>query len=75
MNIQMDNGLDESIKYTKREIDILKLLSDGKTNAEIAEKLFISPLTVKKHRNNILKKTDCKNTSQLIKQSILQGLI
>ncbi len=75
MNIPFNNGIDESTKYTKREIEIIKLLSDGKSNAEIAEKLFISPLTVKKHRNNILKKTDCSNTSQLIKQSVLQGLI
>lgn len=64
-----------SITYSKREIDIIKHIAEGNTNNEIAEKLFISCLTVKKHRSNILKKTDCKNTSQLIRQCILQGLI
>ncbi|MBK5214290.1 MAG: hypothetical protein JJE55_11595 [Flavobacteriaceae bacterium] len=75
MNIEVDNDNASLEKYSKREIDILKLISDGHSNIEIAEQLFISPLTVKKHRNNILKKTNCKNTTQLIKQSILQGLI
>lgn len=75
MNLNLDSGSDTSVKYTQREIDILKLLSDGMRSDEIANHLFISPLTVKKHRNNILAKTDCKNTSQLIKKSILQGLI
>lgn len=75
MNIDVDNDTVSSVKYSKREIDILKLISDGLSTSEIAEQLFISPLTVKKHRNNILGKTACKNTSQLIKQSILQGLI
>ncbi len=75
MNIEVDKDNASLEKYSKREIDILKLISDGHSNIEIAEQLFISPLTVKKHRNNILKKTNCKNTTQLIKQSILQGLI
>ena len=75
MNIEVDKDNASLEKYSKREIDILKLISDGHSNIEIAEQLFISPLTVKKHRNNILKKTNCKNTTQLIKKSILQGLI
>jgi DNA-binding NarL/FixJ family response regulator len=62
-------------QFTKREIDIIKYIGDGLNNTEIGHKLFISALTVKKHRNNILAKSNCKNTAQLIKQTVLQGLI
>lgn len=75
MNIPVAGYANSSVKYSKREIDIIKCIADGQNNNEIAKALFISPLTVKTHRNNILKKTDCKNTSQLIKKCILQGLI
>lgn len=62
-------------QFTKREIDIIKHIGDGLNNQEIGQKLFISTLTVKKHRNNILAKSKCKNTAHLIKQTVLQGLI
>ncbi|WP_200829533.1 LuxR C-terminal-related transcriptional regulator [Aequorivita lipolytica] len=75
LNIPVAGFANTSEIYSKREIDILKLIADGQNNNEIAETLFISSLTVKKHRNNILRKTDCKNTSQLIKKCVLQGLI
>jgi DNA-binding CsgD family transcriptional regulator len=70
------NGDNLDVKeFSKREIDIIKLIGSGLNNAEIAEKLFISALTVKKHRNNILAKSDSKNTAQLVKNCILQGII
>lgn len=72
LNLDKDEDLKE---FSKREIDIIKLIGDGLNSSEIAEKLFISPLTVKKHRNNILEKTDAKNTAQLIKNCIIQGII
>lgn len=75
MNLSPDGKNQDIKEFSKREIDIIKLLSNGLNNAEIAEKLFISSLTVKKHRNNILAKCDSKNTAQLIKNCILQGLI
>jgi DNA-binding CsgD family transcriptional regulator len=75
MNLSLDEENQDLREFSKREIDIIKLISNGLSNAEIAEKLFISPLTVKKHRTNILTKSDSKNTAQLIKNCILQGLI
>lgn len=75
MNINLDEENQELTEFSKREVDIIKLIGNGLSNAEIAEKLFISPLTVKKHRNNILSKSDSKNTAQLIKNCILQGII
>ena len=75
MNVNPDEKNQELKEFSKREIDIIKLIGNGLSNAEIAEKLFISILTVKKHRNNILSKSDSKNTAQLIKNCILQGII
>ena len=75
MNLSPDEENQDIKEFSKREIDIIKLISDGLSNAEIAEKLFISVLTVKKHHNNILAKSDSRNTAQLIKNCILQGII
>lgn len=75
MNLSLKENDEDFTQFSKREIDIIKLLGSGMSNKEIADKLFISPLTVKKHRNNILTKSECKNTSQLIKKCILNGLI
>jgi DNA-binding NarL/FixJ family response regulator len=53
-------------KITKREKAILKLLVEGLSNIEIGEKLFISDRTVGKHRENIMRKAECKNIAELV---------
>ncbi len=55
---------------TKREIEVLKLICKQFTTNEIAEKLFLSPRTVEGHRNNLLLKTDTKNTAGLVVYAI-----
>ncbi|MFD2603438.1 response regulator transcription factor [Flavobacterium suzhouense] len=56
--------LDEQL--TNREIEVLKLICKQHSGAEIAEKLFLSVRTVEGHRNNLLRKTECKNMIGLI---------
>jgi DNA-binding NarL/FixJ family response regulator len=56
----------ENAGLTEREMDVLQQICLGLTNEEIAQKLFISPKTVKSHRSNLLEKTGCKNTPALI---------
>jgi len=51
---------------TDREIEVLQQICLGLNTDEIAEKLFISPKTVKSHRSNLLEKTVSKNTPELI---------
>lgn len=51
---------------TSREVEVLQLLCEQKTTAEIAEILFISPRTVDGHRNNLLLKTESKNIAGLV---------
>lgn len=60
---------------TKREKEIIKLLSQGLTAQAIAEELFISFNTVRTHRKNILAKTNCQNTTELIGKCLSEGLI
>jgi len=60
---------------TIREKEIIKLLSDGCTNKEIAKKLKISVRTVETHRKNIMSKLNLKTLAGLIKFSILNELI
>ncbi len=55
-----------SIMLTKREKEILKHLKLGKTSREIAEILYLSELTIKSHRQNMMKKFDVKNVIELI---------
>lgn len=56
--------LDEQL--TNREVEVLKLICKQYSGAEIAEKLFLSTRTVEGHRNNLLRKTECKNMIGLI---------
>jgi DNA-binding CsgD family transcriptional regulator len=60
---------------TKKEKEILQLISDGLTNHEFATKLFISPLTVDSHRKILLIKFGVKNTASMIKIAIENSLI
>lgn len=56
----------ETIILTKREKEILHLIKAGKTSKEIAELLFLSDLTVKSHRQNMMRKFDVKNVVELL---------
>ena len=56
-----------------REQEILRLVADGLTTAQIAEKLYTSPRTVETHRQNIMEKTGAKNTAALVKAAVSQG--
>jgi DNA-binding CsgD family transcriptional regulator len=49
---------------SRREVDVLRLLSAGHTNQAIAERLFISPHTVAHHVRHILSKTDCRSRTE-----------
>lgn len=60
---------------TRREKEVLLLVAEGLTNAEIAEKLFISIPTVNTHRKSLLSKFDVSNTASLIRQAAKQDLL
>ncbi|MEO5563557.1 MAG: response regulator transcription factor [Chitinophagaceae bacterium] len=60
---------------SRREKEILELISEGYTNPQIAEKLFVSQFTVDSHRKNLLAKLNVKNTASLIKLAVERKLI
>ena len=60
---------------TARELEVLKLIAEGLTNGEISDKLFTSKRTIETHRQNIIAKTQAKNTAALIKLAVSRGLI
>lgn len=64
-----------SKQLTRREKEILQLITEEHTNQEIADKLFLSLRTVENHRNNLLQKLDVKNTAGLVKIAIQEGLV
>ncbi|GAA4397608.1 response regulator transcription factor [Nibrella viscosa] len=52
---------------TQREREIVGLIVEGLTNEQIAERLYLSPLTVNTHRKNAMAKLNCKNTAALVR--------
>ena len=60
---------------SEREIEVLKLLAEGKGNAEIASELFISPKTVKNHIASILMKLQMENRIQAAVYAVRSGII
>ncbi len=60
---------------TDRESEILPLICKGLTNNEIAEQLMLSKRTIDKHRENLLQKTQSKNTANLVIYALKNGYI
>lgn len=61
--------------FSKRETEIVKLITEGLTTRQIAEKLFITTDTVKSHRKHIMEKSGCANMAELTARSISSGWI
>lgn len=74
--VQKSNSIDVPKLNTlsKREVELLKLIVEGKTNKEIADELFISVRTVESHKNHIMVKLELKNQVELIKFAIKEGI-
>jgi DNA-binding NarL/FixJ family response regulator len=58
-----------------RKTEVLRLIAEGFTTGEVADKLFVSKRTIETHRQNLLGKTQAKNTASLIKPAMSKGLI
>ncbi len=60
---------------SERELEVLRLIASGLTNAEAGRKLFIAPSTVKKHLENIYDKLDTRSRTQAIARAREIGLL
>jgi DNA-binding NarL/FixJ family response regulator len=74
--VTLDQGA-ETIRaeLSERELDVLRLIANGKDNAEIAEALHISPKTVKNHISNILMKLQIENRIQAAVYAVRSGIV
>lgn len=72
---KFDDKFIKKYNLTKREIEILKLITQAMSNKEIAKKLFISDQTVSVHRKNIMRKLQVSNTAALIKMAYDNSLV
>ena len=64
-----------TFSLNSREAEILNLISEGFSNHEISDKLFLSKRTVEGHRMSLMNKMGSKNTAALIKSAMLNGLL
>lgn len=65
----------QEIVLSRREQQVLELISEGLSNKEIGEKLFISTRTVDGHRTSLLQKFDVHNTAKLIMEAVRKGFL
>jgi|HubBroStandDraft_5_1064220.scaffolds.fasta_scaffold278152_2 DNA-binding NarL/FixJ family response regulator len=75
LSYRKKNVTEDEKHLTPREIEIIRHIADGETNAEIAAKLFLSVVTVDTHRKNILSKLELKNTAALVKYAVEHKLL
>ena len=66
---------DQSVKLTKREIEVLTLVVQGKSSKEVADELFVSKRTVDFHLANIYDKLHVTNRVQAFRRATRLGLI
>lgn len=69
------NGPTQNIPLTERELEIVKLIGEGKTNKEIANRLFLSVGTVKNHITHILQELDLRDRTQLAIYALKKGIV
>lgn len=74
---QVYGGKGEIVRelLTLREREVLKLIAEGKSSAEIGNLLFISTRTVEHHRANIMKKLKAKRSADLIRYALERGIV
>lgn len=75
IDLLMKRPAEKNVWLSPRERELLLLISEGLTNTEIAEQIFLSPETIRGYRKNLLLKLGAKNTAVLVKMAIEQKLI
>jgi len=70
-----NSGADPYSTLTSREQEVMRMLAEGLTPKDVAERLYISPKTVENHRTNLMKKLGLQSTVELIRYAARLGLI
>lgn len=74
-DIDVDALSCEPVSLSEREVQIIKMIAEGLTNAQIAEALFLSNHTINTHRKNILSKLGIKNTAGIVMYAVKTNLV
>ena len=72
---QSSSFYNSKVLLSEREKEVLKLICEGMSTAEISEKIFLSPRTVEGHRLRILEKTGTKNTAGMVAYAFKNNLV
>ena len=67
-------GHAKSSEFTQRELEVLRVMTRGVSNAVIAKKLSISENTVKQHIRHMMEKTGCKSRTELAIEARVSGI-
>jgi DNA-binding CsgD family transcriptional regulator len=74
-SFELNTAKAEELAITARELEVLKLIADGLSNREIAEKLFVSENTVKTHSSRLFEKLGARRRTQAVQMAKEFGLI
>ena len=72
---EVDETVKLSLEFTSREQQVLTLLAEGLSNAQIGDRLHLSPRTVEKHVSSLLNKTNTSNRAELVRFSVDHHLV
>jgi DNA-binding NarL/FixJ family response regulator len=72
---QIPGEMQTDFDISERELEVLKLIAEGYTNVEIADKIFLSKRTVEGHRQNLIDKAGVRNTAHLVKFAFERGIL
>jgi len=75
MRLETGELVKDTDKLGKREIEVLSLWGEGRTNVEIADTLFISVRTVESHKNHIMQKLGIRTSVDLLKFAIRNNIV
>jgi DNA-binding NarL/FixJ family response regulator len=73
--IDTENFTCEPIKLSNRELEVVRYISEGYTNSQIADKLFLSSHTINTHRKNIMAKLGVNNTAAIVMYAVKSKII
>lgn len=74
-DLELDSFTCEPVLLSERESEIIVLIAEGLTNAQIAEQLYLSNHTVNTHRKNIMSKLGVKNTAGIVMYAVKMNLV
>jgi DNA-binding CsgD family transcriptional regulator len=68
-------SFNQDVEFTERELEVLKLICEEKTAAEIGKEIFLSPRSVEGIRQRLIEKVGVRNTAGLVMFALKNGIV